>query len=68
VRCAVEDNLADLVLREGGPGETIYLSEINEAVSNSSGEERHKLTSPVADQTAAVNQVHILGTVTFTDY
>lgn len=68
VRAAVEDNLADLILREGGPGEAIYLSEIDEAISNSAGEERHSLTSPVADAAAAVNQVHVLGTVTFTDY
>ena len=68
VQDAIEDNLKDLIEREGGPGETIYLSEINEAISNAAGEERHTLTSPVADVGAAVNQVHVIGTVTFTNY
>jgi len=67
VQAAVEDALADLIVREGGPGEMIYLSEINEAISLASGEEHHRLDSPVEDVTA-VNKVHVLGTVTFTNY
>jgi len=65
---AVEDALTDILLRDGGPGEMIYLSNISEAISLVSGEEKHVLTSPVADVTAAINQIHVLGTVTFTDY
>ena len=68
VRSAVEDALTDLIEREGGPGETIYLSEINEAISLATGEEYHTLTAPIADITAATNKVHVLGTVTFTSY
>ena len=68
VRSAIEDALADLIVREGGPGETIYLSEIDETISLATGEERHRLDSPVADVTAATNRVYILGTVIFTSY
>jgi len=68
VQAAVIQQLEDLFYREGGPGETIYLSEISEAISLATGEEKHTLISPVADITAAVNQVHILGTITFNDY
>jgi len=68
VRAAVEDALTDLIEREGGPGETIYLSEINETISLTTGEQYHTLTSPIADVTAATNKVHTLGTITFSDY
>jgi len=68
VQVAVEQQLEDLFYREGGPGETIYLSEISEAISLATGEEKHTLVSPVADVAAAVNQVHILGTLTFSLY
>jgi len=68
VRVAVEDALADLITREGGPGETIYLSKIQEAISLATGEEYHNLTSPIADVTAATNKVHVLGTITFASY
>lgn len=68
VRSAVENVLSDLIERKGGPGETIYLSEVREAISLATGEEYHDLVSPVADVTAATNKVHVLGTVTFTSY
>jgi len=67
VQSAVEDALEDLIMREGGPGEAIYLSEINEAICLTTGEEHHRLDSPASDVTAT-NKVHALGTVTFTDY
>lgn len=68
VRTAIENNIADLILRDGGPGNTIYLSRISEAISLATGETRHRLTAPAADVTAPVNQVHLLGSVTFTAY
>jgi uncharacterized phage protein gp47/JayE len=66
VEAAVRNELTALLLRKGGPSRTIYLSEIDEAISMASGEKRHRLVSPVADVTAGINQVHTLGTVTFT--
>lgn len=68
VQNAIETELEDLILRDGGPGETIYLSRINEAISLAEGEERHSLTLPITDQAATNTQIHTLGTVTFTDY
>jgi len=68
VQAAVESNLEDLILQDGGPGNTLYLSRISEAISLAVGEERHSLTAPIADVTAAINQVHVLGTVTFNSY
>ena len=68
IRTAIEENLTDLILREGGPENTIYISQIREAISLAEDEEYHSLTTPVADITAAVNQIHHLGTITFENY
>ncbi len=68
VRAAVQANLEDLILIDGGPGETLYLSRISEAISLATSEARHTLNLPAADVTAATNQVHVLGTITFGDY
>jgi uncharacterized phage protein gp47/JayE len=68
VQVSVEDALEELILREGGPGETIYLSEIQQAISNAVGEGHHRLNAPLADVTASQTQVHIMGTVTFWPY
>ena len=68
VQAAVRQQLEDLFYREGGPGETIYLSEVSEAISLAIDEQKHTLVSPVVDITAAVNQVHVLGILTFSDY
>jgi uncharacterized phage protein gp47/JayE len=65
VRTNITNELTDLILTEGGPGETIYLSQIGEAISRAAGEERHEVSVPAADVTAASNQVHVLGTITF---
>lgn len=74
VQDAVVDELEALVLADGGPGQTIRLSRLNEAIGNAVGEQYHKITSPTTDISATFAQVHILdvsesiGSVTFQDY
>lgn len=68
VQTAITDELTDLIKQEGGPGETIYLSRITQAISNALGEGWHRLNSPVADVTSSQTQVQIMGTITFGDY
>ncbi len=68
VQNAIEANLTELIELDGGPGETLYLSRISEAISLASAEVRHRINVPTIDTTAATNQVHVLGTVTFGDY
>lgn len=68
VRTAVEAELEEIFLSDGGPEETIRISSITEAISIARGEEIHRLNSPVADITATMNQVHALGTITWRDY
>jgi uncharacterized phage protein gp47/JayE len=60
--------LADLLLVEGGPGETIYLSEINETIAATPGLVTHRLILPTTDIAFATNNVPALGTVTFVNY
>lgn len=68
VRVAGEAELKDLLYRNGGPGNTIYLSQASEAISIVSGEDRHRITVPTADVVAAEDEVHIMGTVTWMSY
>jgi len=68
VQNSIKLELESLIFEEGGPGETIYLSEISEAISFAAGEERHKLIAPAVDVTATLTQIHSLGTITFSSY
>jgi len=68
VQTAVEAELEDLFLREGGPSETIYLSDIQGALGNIASLERFTVTSPIVDTTVASNKIHAVGTITFSDY
>jgi uncharacterized phage protein gp47/JayE len=68
VQNQVRLEVANLLLSDGGPGQTVYLSRISEAVSAALGEERHVLVSPTADISASYTQVHVLGTITFEAY
>lgn len=65
VRAAVEAQLRDLHNREAGLGETLLLTHIAEAISTATGETDHKLTSPLADVTAATNQLLVFGGITW---
>ncbi|MGY2681799.1 baseplate J/gp47 family protein [Pseudomonas tolaasii] len=65
VRAAVEAQLRDLHNREAGLGETLLLSHIAEAISNSTGETDHLLASPTADVSAAINQLLVFGGITW---
>ncbi|MCU0119531.1 baseplate J/gp47 family protein [Pseudomonas sp. B2M1-30] len=61
VRAAVEAQLRDLHNREADLGEKLLISHIREAISSTSGESDHVLTAPVADVSAAANQLLTFG-------
>ena len=65
VRAAVEAQLRDLHNREAGLGDSLLLTHIAEAISTATGETDHKLTSPLADVTAATNQLLVFGGITW---
>lgn len=66
IRDAIEQSLAEFFARTADAGgSTVYLSQINEAVSVASGEVDHVLIAPVADTVVSVGSIATLGIVTF---
>lgn len=66
VQTAIEDEFADYILRESeADGVTLYVSQINEAISLAEGETDHVMSVPATDQVYTVGQIATLGTVTF---
>jgi len=57
IRSAIEAQLIDLHEREAGLGDTLLLTHIREAISGSFGEVDHDLEWPVANVTAAPNEL-----------
>lgn len=68
VRSAIEAKLQELILEEGGPEQTIYLSQIITAVSTAVGEDRNTVSFPTEDITASAQEIHVMGTATFSTY
>jgi uncharacterized phage protein gp47/JayE len=69
VRANITSELSDLLYREGGPGNTIPLSHITEAISTAQGEFDHALTVPAAPVVMAAStplfEIGVLGTITW---
>lgn len=65
VRAAITAELADFFGRKAGVGETLFLSQISEAISAAEGEINHVLSSPSTNIEPSTSQLPILGVVTF---
>jgi uncharacterized phage protein gp47/JayE len=65
-RAAVEAELADMLNREAEPGGTILRSQMLVAIGIAEGVEDFTLTVPAADETHAVGELAIMGTITWT--
>ncbi len=63
VRAAINAELLDLIRREGKPGVTLYLSQINEAVSLATGERDHRIDL-TDDVVCAAGEFPVLGSIT----
>lgn len=68
VQAAITSQLEDLIIQEGGPGETIYENEQIAAVNAAGGIIAFRINTPSGDIASATNEVPILGTITFGDY
>jgi len=68
VQADAEANLEQLFRQNGGPQETITISQMYEAITTATGEIKSRITFPDDDVTAAGNQVHVLGDVTWSQY
>lgn len=65
LRAAVTQALGDLIVDEGGPGQTLLLTHVRSAISNTPGETNHVLSVPAADLVIAANQVAVPGVITW---
>jgi uncharacterized phage protein gp47/JayE len=65
VRDAIQVSLEDFFLREAEPGGVIYLSRLDEAISNATGETSHGLDSPTVSILFAAEEIPILGTISY---
>ena len=65
VQAAIEQELRDLLLREGAPGVTIPLSHVRAAISQALGESDYTLTSPSAAIVPTATQIPVPGTFTW---
>ena len=65
VRQAVEDELRDMLLREGEPGAILYRSWFWEAVSIAAGERSHTIDAPAIDVQLQNGEIGVLGALTF---
>jgi uncharacterized phage protein gp47/JayE len=61
---AIKASVTELLLREGAPGGTLALSRLDEAISESTGEISHTLSSPSAGITWTTAQLPVMGTIT----
>ena len=68
VQNAITTELANLLYNNGGPGQTIYKSQIDEAISAAVGEDRHLLNFPVGNITSTITQIPVMGTMTWSSY
>lgn len=66
VRAAVQLALEDLVRREGGPGSTLLVSHVREAISLAAGETDHTLGWPIGSIVVGDDKLLTLGTITWT--
>ncbi len=64
-RAAIATAFAALLQRVAEPGGMVAFSDIDEAISESTGVEYHYVTSPTTDQTATAGHIFIPGTITY---
>ncbi len=65
VQTAIAAELQDFFRREAEPDGTIYLSRINEAISQAEGEFSHMLSAPAGDITSSPGVLPVLGSIAF---
>lgn len=65
VRAAIEAELQDFFRREAQPSGTIYLSRVNEVISQAEGEFNHVMNAPAGDVIATAGVLPILGSIAF---
>ena len=65
VRAQIEAELKSLFIREAEPGKALLISHVRQAISSAAGEEDYTLVSPTEDIGADVDELLVVGTVTY---
>lgn len=65
VQNAITSALQSYIAKNGFPGSTLYLSQIDAAISSAAGEVYNVLTSPSSDISVAPTQIAVLGVITW---
>jgi uncharacterized phage protein gp47/JayE len=65
VRAQIEAELKSLFIREAEPGKALLISHVRQAISSAAGEEDFELVSPTEDIGADVDELLVVGTVTY---
>jgi uncharacterized phage protein gp47/JayE len=68
IQAAVTTKVQDALELYGGPGETVYLSDLYFMIGDAANLERLRIDLPGADIVATNTEVHVLGTITFDSY
>lgn len=61
------NKIEDLFLANGGSNLAVYLSQVGDAVSSATDEQRHEITFPTEDLTTGPQEVHQVGTITWSE-
>lgn len=65
VRAQIEAELKSLFIREAEPGKALLISHVRQAISSAAGEEDFTLVSPTEDIGADVDELLVVGTVSY---
>lgn len=65
IRANIVAEVSSFFRREGAPGQTVWRSRLDEAVSFATGEHHHTLVSPASDVVLKANEMPICGDVIF---
>lgn len=65
VRAQIEAELKSLFIREAEPGKALLISHVRQAISSAAGEEDFELVSPTEDIGADVDELLVVGSVTY---
>jgi len=68
VQTSINSKIDDVLRELGGPGETVYISDVYYILGGAAGIERLRITLPATDITATQQQVHIRGAIEYEDY
>ena len=68
VQAAILESLDNMIIEEGGPGQTVELSKFTSAIASAVNEDANQILIPTDDVAIATNEIAVIGTVTFQDY